>query len=108
MPAGLLANFSTAVDYHFGHSLALLGVSILLQRFPTARSLRYSAGALMVGILLFSGSLYLVSVFNLGWLGAVTPLGGLGFLLGWGLLAKFAWSLDGKTDTTVHRAEAEE
>lgn len=90
----LLDTFHTGVEYHMSHSLALFGVGILLLRSPQDRALQLSAIAFIVGIAVFSGSLYLLSISGLRWLGAITPIGGLGFLLGWGSLAKFAWTLE--------------
>jgi uncharacterized membrane protein YgdD (TMEM256/DUF423 family) len=87
-----LGVFETAVQYQFYHSLALLGVGILLLNAPGATLLRASAVLFCVGILIFSGSLYVLSFSGLRWLGAVTPLGGLAFLAGWACLAAAAWS----------------
>jgi uncharacterized membrane protein YgdD (TMEM256/DUF423 family) len=76
------ANFRTGVQYHFYHTLALIGVAWATAQWPS--SLIPLAGWLFVlGILLFSGSLYLLSLTGKRWLGAVTPLGGLAFLAGW-------------------------
>lgn len=82
----LLNTFQTGVQYHMYHALALFGVGLLLLHFPAQTLLRYSAAAFAIGILLFSGSLYVLSLSGIRWLGAITPLGGLGFLAGWGLL----------------------
>jgi uncharacterized membrane protein YgdD (TMEM256/DUF423 family) len=83
--------YERAVFYHFVHALGLLAVSIL----PRIGVLLPAAGAwvcwlLAAGILLFSGSLYLLAVTGQRTLGAVTPLGGLAFIAAWFLLA---WSL---------------
>ncbi|MGM0632918.1 MAG: DUF423 domain-containing protein [Pseudomonadota bacterium] len=83
----LLDVFQTGVQYHMYHTLALLGVGILMLHFPAQTLLRYSALAFAIGLLLFSGSLYALSLSGIRWLGAITPLGGIGFLAGWALLA---------------------
>jgi uncharacterized membrane protein YgdD (TMEM256/DUF423 family) len=73
--------WKTAVLYHFIHALALL----MLATLPTVNRM---AGSLFVaGIVIFSGSLYLLALTNVKWLGAITPLGGLCFLAGWVSLA---------------------
>jgi uncharacterized membrane protein YgdD (TMEM256/DUF423 family) len=82
----MLAVFETGVRYHLYHALALLAVAWAASRSTSA--LPGAAGwAFLVGILLFSGSLYLLVFTGTKWLGAITPLGGLAFLVGWGLLA---------------------
>lgn len=69
--------WKTAVLYHFVHALALL----VLATLPAAN--RATAGLFVAGIVIFSGSLYALSLTNIRWLGAITPLGGLCFLAGW-------------------------
>ncbi|MEO7168614.1 MAG: DUF423 domain-containing protein [Spartobacteria bacterium] len=69
--------WKTAVLYHFVHALALL----LLAALPATS--RAASALFIAGILLFSGSLYLLALTNIKWLGAITPLGGLCFLTGW-------------------------
>jgi uncharacterized membrane protein YgdD (TMEM256/DUF423 family) len=82
-----LLTWHTAVDYHGFHALGLLLIGILSHWIPVA----VRAGWwLLAGILLFSGSLYLLSLTGVSALGAITPLGGLCFLLGWALLARLA------------------
>ena len=88
-----LSVYQTAVQYHFYHSLALLGVGLLCLWHPQSTLLRSSGIAFIVGILVFSGSLYVLSLSGLRWLGAITPLGGLAFLLGWACLALASWRL---------------
>ena len=85
--------FQTAVQYHFYHSLALLAVGVIAISYPQATLLRSSGWLFVVGIIIFSGSLYLLSLSGLRWLGAVTPLGGLAFIAGWGCLAAASWKL---------------
>jgi uncharacterized membrane protein YgdD (TMEM256/DUF423 family) len=82
------AILQTAVQYQFLQSLGLLALSALLARLPS-RLLRFAAGLLGVGIVLFSGSLYLLVAGAPRFVGVLTPLGGLGLIGGW-LLAAIA------------------
>lgn len=82
--------FETAVRYQFYHALAILLVAVL-SHFGRKGALRLAAWAFTAGVLLFSGSLYALSTrelhdISVGWLGPITPLGGLCYLLGWGAL----------------------
>ncbi|MGI9276071.1 MAG: DUF423 domain-containing protein [Endozoicomonas sp.] len=86
----LMSVYQTAADYQFYHSLALLLVTVLAYQFPKARFLRLSARFFLAGIIIFSGSLYLLSLTGAGWLGAITPVGGVSLMLGWLMLAIFA------------------
>ena len=79
------AVYQTAVEYHFFHTLALLAVALLCRQSARA-SLSAAGWAFSIGLLLFCGSLYLLSITGAGWLGAITPLGGVAFLCGWALL----------------------
>lgn len=90
LPETALAVYQTAVEYQWWHSLALLGVALLLER-QGGRLLRLAAGSFALGILLFSGSLYLLALTGLRGFGAITPLGGLAWLLGWACLGLWAW-----------------
>lgn len=85
--------FETAVQYHFYHSLALLAVGMLALSQPQTVLLKSSGWLFFIGILIFSGSLYLLSITGHRWLGAVTPLGGLSFIAGWACLAAIGWKL---------------
>lgn len=85
-----LAWVETGVRYQAWHSLALVAVAILASRRPN-RILALSAAAFFGGILLFSGSLYAMALSGARWLGVVTPVGGVFLLLGWALLAIYAW-----------------
>lgn len=90
LDADLLAVFETGARYHMYHALALVLVGWAAGRWPASRAAL--AGWLFVaGILLFSGSLYVLALSGARWLGAVTPLGGLCFLAGWAVLAWAAW-----------------
>ena len=84
----MLAVYQTGVQYHLVHALALLLVGLLRERLTSASSLVSVCGALFgVGIVLFSGSLYVLAVTGIRAFGAITPLGGVCFLVGWALLA---------------------
>jgi len=86
VPPADLEIFETGARYHMYHALALLLVSWAATRWPGGTV--HLAGWLFVaGTVLFSGSLYLLVLTGQRWLGAVTPLGGVALLLGWGLLA---------------------
>jgi uncharacterized membrane protein YgdD (TMEM256/DUF423 family) len=85
--------YETAVQYHFYHSLALLAVGLLALSHPQVALLRSSGWLFLLGMVIFSGSLYLLSLTGVRWLGAVTPIGGLAFIAGWGCLAAAAWKL---------------
>jgi len=85
LSAEMLAVYETAVRYQLFHALALLAVAWAIARWPGP--VTAAAGWLFVaGTLLFSGSLYALSLSGVRWLGAITPLGGLAFLVGWGCL----------------------
>lgn len=82
----LLVIFETAARYHVYHALALLAVAWAADRWPGPATT--AAGWLfLVGVVLFSGSLYLMTFTGQRWLGAITPLGGAAFLAGWAALA---------------------
>ena len=82
----MLATFEIGVRYHMYHALALLGVAWACSKWPS--SLTTAAGWLFIlGIVVFSGTLYALALTGVRWLGAITPLGGLAFLAGWLCLA---------------------
>jgi uncharacterized membrane protein YgdD (TMEM256/DUF423 family) len=85
--------FHTGVTYQLFHALALLAVALLAAHLP-GRLLLWAGGLFAVGILLFSGSLYALTLSGIGRLGIITPFGGLAFLLGWLCLGLAAWRLD--------------
>ena len=91
LPADILAVFQTGVQYQFYHSLGLILVGILVQ-FYKGSSLLPAAGFLMVaGILLFSGSLYVISTTGIRSLGVITPIGGVAFIAAWLMVAIGIW-----------------
>lgn len=89
---GLTATFQTGVQYHMFHAVALFALAILSMQAPESRLLSYSAWLFLAGIILFSGSLYVLALSGISALGAITPLGGLAFLAGWACLIWFAAS----------------
>jgi uncharacterized membrane protein YgdD (TMEM256/DUF423 family) len=86
VPPDLLSIFDVGVRYHLAHALALLAVAWAADRWP-GRWVEISGWAFVAGIVIFSGSLYLLSLTGARWLGAITPIGGLAFLVGWTALA---------------------
>ncbi|HAZ49703.1 MAG TPA: DUF423 domain-containing protein [Cyanobacteria bacterium UBA11369] len=86
--------FETAARYQMYHALALLLVALLLTRVETPPLFLNAAGfAFIAGIAIFSGSLYALSLSGIKWLGAITPIGGAAFMIGWGCLAVAAFNL---------------
>ena len=84
--------FQTGAQYQMYHALALLLVALLLSQAQSSQmSLTASGFAFITGIFIFSGSLYALSLTSIKWLGAIAPIGGLAFLIGWGCLAIAAW-----------------
>lgn len=89
-----LAIWETAAKYQMYHVLALILVALLLTRNEIASlSLNIAGWAFISGIMLFSGSLYALSLSGIKWLGAITPLGGLAFIIGWIAIAISAWGI---------------
>ena len=86
----MLAVFETAVRYQMYHVFALLIVAAAIGRLGDARLLSLAGWFFVAGIFLFSGSLYALALSGVNILGAITPLGGLAFLVGWACLAIFA------------------
>lgn len=87
----LLAIFHTAAQYHFWHALGLLIVGILALRFPDLALIKWSGWLMVAGTVVFSGSLYVLSLTGLRILGAFAPLGGVAFLAAWVLLGLGIW-----------------
>jgi len=92
LTAEYLAIFHTGVTYQLVHTLALLGVALLATQIP-GRLITWAGVSFAIGILLFSGSLYLLTMTGISKLGIITPFGGLAFLVGWFCLGLAAWRL---------------
>ncbi len=87
----MLAIWHTGVEYQFYHALGLLLIGLLATQIAGGSWLRASGWLLVIGIILFSGSLYLLVLSGQRWLGAITPLGGTAFIAGWATLAVGLW-----------------
>ena len=92
LTAEYLAIFQTGVLYQLVHALALLGVAVLAAQLP-GRLVTWAGFSFAIGILLFSGSLYALTLTGISKLGIITPFGGLAFLFGWSILGLAAWRL---------------
>lgn len=86
LPQNLMSAFETAVQYQSVHTLAIIAACLLSLYFERGVWFQYAGVGFLLGIILFSGSLYGLALTNLRWLGPVTPIGGLFFLGGWALL----------------------
>lgn len=91
VPAETVNTFQTGVQYQMYHSLALVAVAIIFEKFPN-KLMVWAGAAFCIGILLFSGSLYLLTILKatgkvgMEGVGIITPFGGLFFIMGWLLL----------------------
>ena len=94
----LLAVYQTGVQYHFYHVMAMLAVVILMLMRGESRALRLSFFGFLFGIILFSGSLYALAITGIRGLGAITPIGGLSFIFGWGCIIFDALTKGDKLD----------
>jgi uncharacterized membrane protein YgdD (TMEM256/DUF423 family) len=94
---GQAANFQTAAHYHMYCALALLAVGAVVLSGRSGAASCVAGWSLLVGSLIFSGSLYLMSVTGARWLGAITPIGGVAMLVGWAALALAAGARTIKT-----------
>ncbi|KQL44710.1 hypothetical protein AN963_25415 [Brevibacillus choshinensis] len=86
-----LGIFHTGVTYQTTHALALIVVAFLIKWYPDSSGLTWAGWCFAIGTLIFSGSLYALAASGVKVLGAITPIGGLLFLVGWALLAIHAW-----------------
>ena len=87
----MLTVWETAVQYHLIHALGLLLIGIFCQLMPEVSLVRIAGWSILIGIVLFSGSLYALVLTGTKPLGIITPIGGVAFLVGWLLLALSAW-----------------
>ncbi len=87
----MLDIFQTGVTYHFYHAIGLLIIGIVAYHLPDSALLKWSGWLMIGGILVFSGSLYILATSGVRWLEAVTPIGGLCFIASWILFAIAIW-----------------
>lgn len=90
LTAPMWAVYHTGVEYQFYHALGLIGVALALAHRPASRLLKAAGWLLVAGMVLFSGSLYVLTLSGAGWVGVITPFGGTAFLAAWVLVAIFA------------------
>lgn len=91
LAADMMTVFHTGNQYHFYHALGLLLVGLIALQLPASTLLRGSGWLMLAGIVLFSGSLYVLAISGVRWLGAITPFGGMAFLAAWLMLAYAVW-----------------
>ena len=87
----MLAVYQTGVQYHMWHALGLAIVGVTALHWPRLNALRWAGGLMIVGIVLFSGSLYALALTNIKVFGAITPFGGLAFIVAWLVFAAAMW-----------------
>lgn len=87
----MLANYQTGIRYHFYHTLALFAVVIAIQRWPNSNLAVIAGWLFIIGVVIFSGSLYVMTFTGLRWLGAITPIGGVSLIAAWICLLLTAW-----------------
>lgn len=86
----LQATYQTAVEYNFYHALALVAAAWAVSKWPGGL-ITWSGYLFAIGVVVFSGSLYILALTGIRWLGAITPIGGVAFLAGWICLALGVW-----------------
>ncbi|MBB6450555.1 uncharacterized membrane protein YgdD (TMEM256/DUF423 family) [Geomicrobium halophilum] len=82
----MLDNYQTGVQYHMFHALGMIAVGIVGTISGGSSMVSWSGWLMLFGIIVFSGSLYIMALTGMTWLGAITPIGGVSFIVGWILL----------------------
>jgi uncharacterized membrane protein YgdD (TMEM256/DUF423 family) len=90
----MMAIYQTAVQYHMWHALGLAIVALTLLKWPELNLLSWAASLMVAGIVLFSGSLYALALTQIKLVGAITPFGGVAFIIAWILFAAAIWKTD--------------
>lgn len=91
LSAEMMEIFQTGVRYHVYHALGLILVGLIATQLPETVWIKWSGWLMCAGIIIFSGSLYLLSTTGTSWLGAITPIGGTAFIIAWILLGVALW-----------------
>jgi len=86
----LLEVYKTGVSYQMWHALGLIGIALIHRQASASKLILWAGRLMFAGIILFSGSLYLLTILNLKWLGMITPIGGVAFLGAWLLVILYA------------------
>lgn len=86
----LLVTYKTGVEYQMWHAFGLIAIALMQQHDPQSRLLKWAGSLMFLGILLFSGSLYVLAILNFPEMGRITPIGGVSFLVAWSLLIIFS------------------
>lgn len=94
LSANSLSIWETGTKYQMYHALALMLVALLISRFPDSMLLVVAGYAFIAGIFIFSGSLYALTLTGIKWLGAITPIGGMAFIIGWLCLVLASWRIE--------------
>ena len=94
LSANSLSIWETGTKYQMYHALALMLVAILLSRFPDSILFAVAGYAFIIGTFVFSGSLYALTLTGIKWLGAITPIGGMAYIIGWLCLALGSWRIE--------------
>jgi uncharacterized membrane protein YgdD (TMEM256/DUF423 family) len=87
----MLTVFQTGVQFHFYHAIGLMIIGIVLLHFTKSRLITISGWLMLTGIVLFCGSLYVLSITGMRQLGMLAPFGGTAFMIAWGMLAYGVW-----------------
>ena len=83
----MMAVYQTGIQYHFYHAVGLLIVGLVATQIPVTGWLKWSGWLMLAGIIIFSGSLYTLSLSGIRGFGAITPIGGVAFIIAWALFA---------------------
>ena len=86
----LLTVYQTGVTYQMWHALGLMGIALVHHQAAESKLIYWSGWLMVIGIIVFSGSLYLLAILDLKWIGIITPIGGVSFIMAWVLIAIFA------------------
>ena len=91
LAADMLVVYQTGVQYHLVHALGIVLIGVLVQMVPASKWLPIAAWTMTAGVIVFSGSLYALSISGVRLMGAITPLGGVALLAAWGMVAYAVW-----------------